>query len=229
MQTQSPLSQFAKLLALDANIVSLPEYVLKTDVCTIGRHRTCDIVVYQEIASRLHAEIKREGPRYVLHDKSTNGTFVNNSRINKPHLLRSGDLIGLGQVTPLLRFYDPADDPTPLAPLLSIDPVALRFDKPTMTFFLDEQPLDLTPKEFRLLSHLYQHAGEVCDRESCAQVMWGQDYDDYSHLTDWNESLNRKIADLRGKFRQINSTAAKMIETRRTLGYVLNLGLSPDL
>jgi DNA-binding response OmpR family regulator len=135
----------------------------------------------------------------------------------------------LGQVTPLLRFYDPADDPTPLAPLLSIDPVALRFDKPTMTFFLDEQPLDLTPKEFRLLSHLYQHAGEVCDRESCAQVMWGQDYDDYSHLTDWNESLNRKIADLRGKFRQINSTAAKMIETRRTLGYVLNLGLSPDL
>lgn len=224
LQPQISIGQFAKLFGLEVNVVSHPEYVLKADVCTIGRYHTCDIIIYQKIVSRLHAEIKREGPHYVLYDKSTNGTFVNNRRIDKPCLLRSGDVIGFGQAAPLLRFYDPADDPTPLAVSLALNPLTrLRFDEPTMTFYLDEQPIELTPKEFRLLHHLYQHAGQVCSRESCAQVMWGQDYDDSHLLVEWNESLNRKISDLRAKFCRISSTAADMIETRRSLGYILNL------
>ena len=48
---------------------------------------------------------------------------------------------------------------------------------PTAPFFLDQQPLELTAAQFRLLSHLYQNVGNLCTRESCAAAIWGRDYD----------------------------------------------------
>jgi class 3 adenylate cyclase len=43
---------------------------------TLGREGTCDIVVKEKTASRLHARIERRGVQYVLIDESTNGTYV---------------------------------------------------------------------------------------------------------------------------------------------------------
>jgi adenylate cyclase len=47
----------------------------KTEL-VLGRDATCDIVVGEKTASRLHARIERRGVQYTLIDESTNGTYV---------------------------------------------------------------------------------------------------------------------------------------------------------
>jgi DNA-binding response OmpR family regulator len=170
----------------------------------------CHVLVKRPVVSRLHAKIERDGPRYVLHDAgSANGTYVNTRRIYEPHLLNDRDMIGFGGPTALLRFRDP--DPT------LIPAFRLTFDQPTMTFYLNKKPVELTSAQFRLLHYLYQHAGELCTRESCAQAIWGRDYDPGLDA----DALDRAMSNLRGQFRQLDPES-ELIETRRGLGYVLN-------
>ena len=200
---------FARILALDPEIQP-QEQLLEADICTIGRVPTCQITVPRNIVSRLHARIERDGLRYVLHDAgSANGTFVNRVRINHPHLLKDHDSIGLGAAAPALRFVDP--DPT------FVPAGRLRYDEQAIRFFLDQQPLDLTAAQFRLLSHLYQNAGNLCTRERCAMAIWGRDYDPGMDAA----ALDRAVANLRRLLRQLDPTS-DVLETRRGLGYVLN-------
>jgi adenylate cyclase len=60
-------------LEIGARSMSFPEG--KT-VLTMGREKTCDIVVAEKTASRSHARIERNGLLFVLIDESTNGTYV---------------------------------------------------------------------------------------------------------------------------------------------------------
>lgn len=200
----------ARLIALHDD-VQPAESILEADVYTLGRSPLCQIVVQRSIVSRLHAKIEREGPRYQLVDAgSANGTFLNGKRLTAPHLLSDRDLIGLGAATAVLRFVDP--DPT-------VIPVTrLRYDERAMQFTLGNTPVDLTPAQFRLLHHLYQFAGEVCTRESCAAALWGHDYDPGLDA----DALDRAFSSLRGQLRRIDPDA-DLIETRRGLGYVLHL------
>lgn len=62
---------------------------------SIGRLRTCGIVLASERCSRVHAKIVRRGADYVLIDESTNGTFVtpeggSEHRVLKHELMLSG-------------------------------------------------------------------------------------------------------------------------------------------
>lgn len=59
----------------------------------IGRDRSCDLRVNHRHASRLHAEIRREGDAYVLYDFSANGTFVNGERVRERRTLKPADTI----------------------------------------------------------------------------------------------------------------------------------------
>jgi DNA-binding response OmpR family regulator len=205
-----PSQPSARLLALHED-VQPAESILEADVYTLGRSPLCQIVVQRSIVSRLHAKIEREGPRYQLVDAgSANGTFLNGKRLQAPHVLSDRDLIGLGAATAILRFHDP--DPT------VIPMTRLRYDERSMIFSLGGTPLDLTPAQFRLLHHLYQFAGEVCTRESCAAALWGHDFDPGLDA----DALDRAFSSLRGQLRRIDA-GADLIETRRGLGYVLNL------
>ena len=72
--------------------VELPSRLL-----TIGRSREADLQIADERISRIHCGIRLEGDRYVLRDLgSTNGTFVNDQRINKETRLQFGDTIKVG-------------------------------------------------------------------------------------------------------------------------------------
>ena len=74
------------------------EYILKPGKTTLGRKPDNDIVIDDELASRVHAEIYCEADTIVITDQeSTNGTFVNRERITKPHTLAPGDQIRIGQ------------------------------------------------------------------------------------------------------------------------------------
>ena len=203
----------AKIMALSAaeqNVVPI-EYVLKAGQCRIGRSAECQIIVQDDrkLVSRLHAEIKYRDMRYVLYDKSMNGTFVNGQRVHGSHFLEDKDLIGLGTAEASLQFRDP-EATTPAR-------TRLRYDKRTMTFFIEQQPLELPPAQFRLLSHLHQHAYTVCTRESCAGAIWGREYDPALDT----KALDQAITKLRNILRDADPTAAELLRTHRGQGYIL--------
>ncbi|MCW5214022.1 FHA domain-containing protein [Desulfobulbus sp. US5] len=85
------------------------------DVVLLGRHPECHIVFPETCAaiSRKHAEIRREGNRFKLIDKSTNGTLVNGKQ-QKEVFLKNGDVLILaeknGPKVSFLTTTGPADD-----------------------------------------------------------------------------------------------------------------------
>ena len=213
MQPSSPPRQLARIRALSAaeQSVAPAEYVLKTDRCQIGRSPECQIIVQdnRKLVSRLHAEIGYQDMRYILYDKSMNGTFVNGQRIYGSHYLEDKDLIGLGTAEAILQFRDPESTmPTR---------TRLRYDERTMTFFVEQQPLELPPAQFRLLRHLYQHAHTVCTRESCAEAIWGREYDPALDT----KALDQAITKLRSILRDADPAAAELLRTHRGQGYIL--------
>lgn len=198
-----------KLCAINED-VKLKDYILDPELCTIGRSAECKIMVNRPTVSRLHAKIEWDGSRYVISDtNSANGTFVNGCQIYGPHLLLNDDEIGLASPEPLLRFEDAE---TTLRVM-----TRLHYNGPQMTFNLNKKPLELTPSQFKLLTHLYNHAGNICTRESCAQVIWDRLYDPVLDAG----ALDRIISKLRKQLKEVDPEAKDMIETRRGLGYVL--------
>ncbi|MDX6468141.1 MAG: hypothetical protein QOI27_3181 [Gaiellaceae bacterium] len=66
---------------------------------------------------------------------------------------------------------------------------------------------DLTDREFRLLHHLAQHAGEVISREQLLASVWGYHFDPHSNVVDvCIRRLRKKLG-------------ASSIETVRNVGY----------
>lgn len=54
----------------------------------LGRDETCDLVVRNELASRLHIHIEFRSGKFVIVDQSTNGTYVRFSDGNVAHITR---------------------------------------------------------------------------------------------------------------------------------------------
>jgi len=72
-------------------------------VTSVGRARANDIVVDDVAVSSQHCRIRPEQGRLVLYDlDSTNGTYVNERRVNR-HALSAGDVIRLGETCLELR------------------------------------------------------------------------------------------------------------------------------
>jgi pSer/pThr/pTyr-binding forkhead associated (FHA) protein len=71
----------------------------------IGRHPSCDLQFPKDIVaiSRKHAHIVRDGNRFKLVDSSTNGTFVNGTKIDESWL-KNGDVIFFTEGGPKVSF-----------------------------------------------------------------------------------------------------------------------------
>src|SRR5438034_5280734 len=79
------------------------EYVIAGASLVFGREAGCDVVVPGEDVSRRHAEIVQTPKGYLLVDSSTNGTFVNEERVEGQRTLARADVIRLGDEQ--FRFY----------------------------------------------------------------------------------------------------------------------------
>ncbi len=132
-----PAKQAAKPASIGTTggrVVSLTdgrEYVLTGASLLFGREAGCDVVVPGKDVSRRHAEIVQTPKGYLLVDSSTNGTFVNEERVQGQRILARADMIRLGDEQ--FRFYadvgvatagpppspGPVDSPPPAAPLPS--------------------------------------------------------------------------------------------------------------
>lgn len=98
--------------------------LLKGVRLTIGRSSRNDLCLNDPFVSRLHAEIRRDGEDFILHDSgSANGTYHNGQRIESSALLQLGDVIRIGETE--LRIADVAASASGSHPA----PPAFRFTK----------------------------------------------------------------------------------------------------
>jgi DNA-binding response OmpR family regulator len=149
-------------------------FSLDQPVTLIGRAEDCQLQVHDPLASRHHAEIRRDSWRYVLTDLgSRNGTLVNGEPIQGPYELQNGDTI-LVAATPL-RFEDPNETVTVAREALRQAHLPLWVNEPAGEAYAYGRRLDLAPKELALLALLYRHAGEVCDKDEIAKIVWPED------------------------------------------------------
>ncbi|MBZ4335773.1 FHA domain-containing protein [Corallococcus sp. AS-1-12] len=84
----------------EAGGASGKEVVLDDSVITLGRDKTCQVVLPQQAVSRNHARISQEGTLYFLEDLgSAYGTKINGKTLPKgeKELLRNGDVIAIAQ------------------------------------------------------------------------------------------------------------------------------------
>jgi hypothetical protein len=95
---QEPLEQRAR--ARDARALLVmhgKRLVVGAGGATLGRSRSCDVVLDDANVSRQHAEVRPRGGGWFVADLgSTNGVSVNGVRIEHAHALKPGDRIELG-------------------------------------------------------------------------------------------------------------------------------------
>lgn len=77
-----------------------PARTVLTESTIVGRDANCDLVLDDPIVSRRHARLICLGTRITVEDlHSTNGTFVNGSRIEQPTPIARGDVLAIGRTT----------------------------------------------------------------------------------------------------------------------------------
>ncbi|HYR32110.1 MAG TPA: FHA domain-containing protein [Gemmatimonadales bacterium] len=114
MMAQAAKGKGGKTGNTGGRVVSLTdgrEYAVAGASLVFGREATCDVVVTGKDISRRHAEIMVTPKGYAIVDSSTNGTWVNDERVQGQRVLARGDVIKLGEDS--FRFYA---DVTPAAP-----------------------------------------------------------------------------------------------------------------
>ena len=77
---------------------------------SVGRLAACEVALtWDTEVSRAHALLEQVGGAWTVEDRgSSNGTLVNASRINGPHVLRNGDVLRIGRTQ--LIFHAAGDD-----------------------------------------------------------------------------------------------------------------------
>jgi two-component system phosphate regulon response regulator PhoB len=86
-----------------------------------------------------------------------------------------------------------------------------RFDKNSLKFYLESEPVDLTSTEFKLLLFLCERPGKTQDRNDLLRSVWG-----YSDAT-FSRTLDTHMKRLRQKLGPYGT----MIETIRGIGYCI--------
>ncbi len=140
------------------------EYELVHIQSSIGRSSDNDIPIPDPEVSRRHAQITQSGSQYSINDLgSTNGTFVNEQRVEQPTLLQSGDSIRLGdtinlrffQEDPQATVFEPAVPSTPdeedTAPLPPLPPEMMATPTPTEPLLVEDPQTEPTSSRRRLI------------------------------------------------------------------------------
>ncbi len=198
-------------------------FYLERDVTTVGRSKTCAVVIDAATVSRLHARIELQHDRYMLFDAgSANGTFVNGHRLEGGHQLHQDDTIWLGSDEVTLTFDDP--EATLVLPVGSRS-MPISIDEQAHTVQVYGAPVSLSPLEYRLLLHLSTHPGTVCTRESCFLAAWGQSYDPATGEDAFNACLARLRRNLRAAAESSGRTAPSITAVQR-VGFRLDAGVA---
>jgi len=163
------------MLVMKGEMASGQKWAIEKEIVVIGRGEECDVILPERPVSRLHAEIRREGNRYLLRDlDSKNGTYLNGQDIDGPVPLQDGDEIQVALRVRLL--FVGADATLPLV-LSDTRGLGLRLDKVGRRVWVRGQELTppLSVAQYRVLELLYDAQGRVCSRDEIVAVVWGEE------------------------------------------------------
>jgi pSer/pThr/pTyr-binding forkhead associated (FHA) protein len=83
-------------------------FTLEGEQLSIGRDSSNEISINDAEVSRRHARLTFQGGKYVIEDLgSTNGTYVNGQRLTGQRVLKSGEVVSLGEQIQLV--YEAVD------------------------------------------------------------------------------------------------------------------------
>jgi hypothetical protein len=192
------------------------EFEWDSELITIGRDGANDIVIDHPLASRRHARLERTEDGFVVRDlESTNGTFVNQERVEGLCNLHNQDQIIIADT--VIVFHDPEATVKGVLPpeLLRAVREELRVDSRTKEVYIKGQPLDpsLTVKEFQLLELLYQRRGQVISKDEIARQVWDYEVFDYNAIDALVYRLRQRI--------EPDPTHPRYLVTQRGFGYKL--------
>ena len=184
------------------------EHSLGNPVTHMGRAVENEIVILDKRSSREHAVVRREGRKLILEDQgSTNGTYLNGERLLTPIQLRDGDQVRVGDI--VFTFYDPEGTSveTPFPELdVNLEAAEVRVNR---------RLVELSSKEFALLSHLYENRGKVCSKDEIGQVVWSE----YQQGV-FDYQIENLVRRLRTKI-ETDPNSPQLLVTMRGLGYKL--------
>lgn len=109
--------------------------------------------------------------------------------------------------------YDVSQDAPAIASTMSFSGLEIDLDKRKVT--LDNTRVELSPREFELISLLASNPGKSYSRKRLLNLVWGYDFEGYEHTV--NSHINR----LRGKIEK-DITHPKFILTTWGVGYRFN-------
>lgn len=112
----------------------------------------------------------------------------------------------LARVRALLRRSDQSS-------ALTLEYADVRIDLAGQKATRAGEPLDLTAKEFQLLTFFLRHPRTVLSRTRILDAVWGDQYDGLSN------TLEVHVKEVR---RKLETMGSRMIQTRRGRGYVLD-------
>ena len=121
-------------------------FPLTEEAVIIGREPGVDIKLEDEESSRRHAEVSWEVGQFIITDiGSTNGTFVNDTKITAPHLLRPDDRIMVGKTMLIFQVTEaavaPAAEKAAVAPAADGGPVASAAEEVSVAVAAEKAPV----------------------------------------------------------------------------------------
>lgn len=179
----------------------------------LGRGTNCDIPLFDKYASREHCWIEPRGDQWWLRDLgSKNGTLVDSIRVQGSHRLSDNEVIMIGLTR--IRFSDPAETKAYDA-ALPLEPERLMIDLPGRDVILNGKALSppLSPKQWTLLSTLYQHRGKALSKDTIAHAVWPE-----ADGAIYDYQIDKLVSRLRARLGQANDD---LVETVWGFGYKL--------
>lgn len=186
----------------------------------IGREPSCDVVIADRQVSRFHARLSPLPEGVMLEDLgSKNGTHCNGDLLSGPVILRDGDTI---QIALAQQFVFLLSDAT--LPLMEELPRGkrLRLDVRSRQTWINDQLLEppLSALQFHILRVLYEHEGQVVDRQELITQAWGEK--EASGVSE--QALDALIRRLRDRLAAVDPSHAYIVTVR---GHGLRLDNPP--
>lgn len=103
-QDETDISR-ATLIRIDPAVPAGGDRIALGQMTTIGRNMGNTVTLEDDVVSRDHALIRREGGSYVVVDLgSANGTFINSRPISSPVILQNNDELRIGDAVFIVRY-----------------------------------------------------------------------------------------------------------------------------
>lgn len=164
------------VIAYVVNVSNGDTLALRTYETSIGRSKSCDIVLGYDTVSRFHAVIARRHGKWILFDtNSKTGTFVNKDRVIVKKLLEDGDTLIFGNA--VFRFYEslPGEYDQPAEPKRKAKPAPKAKAKPAPA----PAPVVAKPEQPRTQARYRQSlenrvTGEIFGLDNASEVLIGR-------------------------------------------------------